>query len=345
MPNGGPILDRRLRATLIVLFASLVLGVIGYRFVEDTTWVHAIYVVVQVFSTVGLDEHQPISAAGRVYLIVLISVFLSAFTFAASLLVRRIGSGELGRSLRNHWREKRAYKMRNHIIVCGFGRVGKQLYDELQRTNCDVVVVERDAQLADDLASEGAAVVNGDATEEDILHRAGVRSARGLLAGLPEDADNVFVTLTAKEFNHSLRIIARANSEKSRSKLLFAGAESVVMPHEMGGQRMANALLRPIVAQFLEVVTGESPGLTLDEWTVPENSPLCGKTVSEARFRSEFSLSVLGIAKKGQKVEISGLQYVVLEPGDTLVVLGAAENVRALQPGRPPAAGSANSTS
>ena len=315
---------------LLVLLGTLVLGVVGYRYVEETTWMHAIYVVVQVFSTVGLDKHADISPAGRVYVVVLITVFLSAFTFATSLLVRQIGSGELGRALRQHWREKRAYKMRNHIIICGFGRVGRQMYDEMHRANRDVVVIEFNEALADQLAADGLAVINGDATEEDVLRRAGVENARGLLAGLPEDADNVFVTLTAKEYNHALRIVSRANSEKSRSKLMFAGAERVVMPHEMGGQRMANAILRPVVAEFLEVVTGESPGLTLDEWTIPQNCPLCGKSVSEARFRSQYNVSVLGIAKQGAGVDISNVQNTVLEPGDTLVVLGTADTLRKL---------------
>lgn len=330
MVTGGNGLGKRFRLTVLLLLGILVLGVVGYRFVENTTWLHAVYVVVQVFSTVGLDKYAPISPAGRVYVIVLITIFLSAFTFATSLLIRQVGSGELRRALRQHWREKKAYKMHSHIIICGFGRLGRQMYNEMHRVNREVVVIETDETLADQLAADGVAVINGDATEEEVLLRAGVEHAQGLLAGLPEDADNVFVTLTAKEYNHALRIVTRANSEKSRSKLMFAGAERVVMPQEMGGQRMANALLRPVVAEFLEVVTGESPGLTLDEWQIPQGSPLCGKSVSEARFRSQFDVSVLGIAKSGYGVDIANVQSTLMEPGDTLVLLGTAENLRKL---------------
>lgn len=324
------VLDKRFRLALVILLVSLIGGVVGYRFVEKTTWIDAVYVVVQVFSTVGLDKHHDISPAGRVYLVFLISVFLTGFTVAASLLVRHIGSGEMGRALRHHWREKKAHKMKDHIIICGFGRVGRQLQRELNRAEWDIVIVERDGDVADALAAKGAAVIQGDATEEETLMRAGVENAQGLLAGLPEDADNVFVTLTAKEYNPNIRIVSRADDEKSSSKLLFAGAKRVVMPQEMGGQRMANALMRPVLAEFLEVVTGESPGLWIDEWTVPAKCDMCGQTVSEVRFRTAFGVSVLGIAKAGQGVDVAEVPNAILETGDTLVVLGTAENLRKL---------------
>lgn len=318
----------RLWMAFLVILLSVVFGVIGFHVIEDRSWLDSLYVVVQIFSTVGLDKQEDLSPAGRALVIVLISVFLTGFTVAATMLVQELIAGQL--RLKQRWREKRANKMKTHYIVCGYGRLGRQTVNELSHSRCDVVVIEASEDVAQELTDRRIPVVVQDATDEDALRRAGVDKAVGLLSSLPDDADNVFVTLTARQMNPTIRIISRANTEKTSSKLYQAGAEQVVLPQEMGGKQMAYALVRPVVADFINYVTGASPDLQLGQWTVPKGSDIIGKTVREAQFRNQYGVTVLGVARGGKKVEILGWLDQVLEPGDTLVLLGPDENLQSM---------------
>ncbi|MFO7821509.1 MAG: potassium channel protein [Lentisphaeria bacterium] len=318
----------RLWAALLVILLSLVFGVIGFHIIEDRSWLDSLYVVVQIFSTVGLDKQADLSPAGRALVIVLITVFLTGFTAAATMVVQDVVGGHL--RLKQRWREKKANKMKGHYIVCGYGRLGRQTVTELAGSKNEVVVIESSEEVARELEDRGIPVVVQDATDEDALRRAGVEKAAGLITSLPDDADNVFVTLTARQMNPTIRIISRANSEKTSSKLYQAGVEQVVLPQEMGGKQMAYALVRPIVADFINYVTGASPDLQLGQWTVPKGSPVIGKTVREAQFRNKYGVTVLGMARGGRQVEILGWLDQVLDAGDTLVLLGADENLKSM---------------
>lgn len=309
----------------------LVGGVAGYKFIEDVTWLEAIYVVIQVFSTVGLEKPSPGTDAGRFFLIVLILVYLTSFTVALSVLVRYISSGDLARKLKTRWREQRAHRMKNHFIVCGCGRLGSQVVAALRTYECDILVVEQNEEVVDEVSATGLPVIHGDATEDGVLQRANVGEAQGLVATLADDAENVFLTLTAREYNTRLRIVARANSERSRRKLRLAGAEQVILPQNMGGDRIARVLLQPTVARFLEVVSGEGSDLVLRQWTVPEQSDLVGKTLGQTQFRTRFGLSVLGVAKSLYDIRVANVMGTVLEAGDTLIVLGPGEDFEHLR--------------
>lgn len=330
MKGRERILDFKLALAMGVLLGSLLLGVIGFHFVEGTSWLDSVYIVVQIFSTVGLDKTREISPAGRLFIVVLISVFLTSFTFAGSVFFKRIVSTDLRGRLVRHWREKRATKMNHHYIVCGHGRLGRMTVDELQRAGRRVVVVEKDEEEARMLANRNIPVIVGDATEDSHLQRANISEADGLVATLSDDADNVFVTLTAHQMNPALRIIARANNEKTSSKLKQAGAHRVVRPYEMGGKRLAYALIQPVVADFIDRVTGESHNLRIGQWTIPADSDLVGKNVRQAKFRSRFGVSVLGIAHSGGPVDIVGTEDDILQAGDTLVVLGPDDSLHDL---------------
>lgn len=316
----------RLWLALLVIVASVLLGVLGFRLVEQRSWLDSLYVVVQILSTVGLDKHQDLTPAGRGMVIVLITVFLSGFTLAATVLIQDLIGGQM--QLQKKWREKRANKMKGHYIVCGYGRLGRQTVSELSISKCDVVVIDSSEEVARELADDRIPVITQDATDEAALSRAGVENAMGLLTALPGDADNVFVTLSARQLNPKIRIVSRASSEKAVSKLYQAGAEQVVLPQEMGGKQMAYSVIQPVVADFIEYVTAGSPELRLGQWTVPDGCEIVGKTVREAQFRNKYGVSVLGIASKGRHVEIAGSLDQTLAAGDTLVLLGPSRNLK-----------------
>jgi len=312
------------------MVATIVLGVVGFHVLEDRSYLDSLYLVVQILSTVGLDKQADLSTQGRVFVIILIVVFLGGFTVAASIFIRQLML-EGGEKLKERLRERKAGKMKNHFICCGYGRLGGHTVKELLHFGCNVLVVETDEELADELTSDGLNVIVGDATEDEVLLKAGIKNATGLLTALADDADNVFVTLTARQLNPSIRIIARANSEKTRRKLIQAGAERLVLPHEMGGRRMAYALMRPLLADFIDKVMGEGGEQRLEQWSVPEGcDEIIGKTVKEAQFRNRYGVSVLGLARQGREVEIAGSADPKLQAGDTLIVIGRPEHLKKL---------------
>jgi voltage-gated potassium channel len=316
---------------LSTVIGCLVLGTVGLHVIEKLSWLDSVYLIVQIISTVGLDRVQKISPTGRLFIIFFVLIFMTFFTIALSLLMREMVNGRLREEIIRRWREKRAHKMQNHFIVCGHGRLGAQILSELQAEGRQAVVIEQDREIVDQLALGNSPVILGDATEDSILESAGIRQANGLLAALPDDADNVFITLTARQLNPTIRVITRANHEKTRNKLLRAGANRVVLPAEMGGKRMAYALIRPVVADFIDIVTGDqNHDLKLEQWNIPEGCDLIGKTVKDIQFRTRFGISVLGLAPAGGRVQLASSHDVLLNAGDTLVLLGSEESLAAL---------------
>lgn len=312
----------------LFMMATIVVGVFGFHVLENRSYLDSLYLVVQILSTVGLDKQNDISPGGRVFVIILIMVFLSGFTLAASIFVRQMIL-EGGQKLRNRFRERKAKKMKNHFICCGYGRLGNHTVKELVHFGCDIVVIENDESLANQLNSEeGITAIVGDATEDEVLLQAGIKNATGLLAALADDADNVFVTLTARQLNPAIRIVARANSDKTRRKLIQAGAERLVLPHEMGGRRMAYALMRPVLADFIDKVMGDGSHQRLEQWTIPEGCEVIGKTIKQAQIRNRYGVSVLGLARQGRDIEIAGTADPQLQIGDTLIVLGPPEKIK-----------------
>ncbi|MBN1863489.1 MAG: potassium channel protein [Victivallales bacterium] len=313
---------------IFFMATTIVVGVIGFHILESRSFLDSLYLVVQILSTVGLDKQADLSLGGRVFVIVLIMFFLGAFTAAASIFIRQIAL-DGGVKIRNKFRERKAKKMKKHYICCGFGRLGSHAVRELLGFGCDVVVIENDESILSQWDSESkATLIFGDATEDEMLLKAGIMDASGLLCALANDADNVFVTLTARELNPNIRIVARANSEKSRRKLVQAGAERLVLNYEMGGRKMAYALMRPVLADFIDkVMGGEGTSQRLEQWTVLENSGLVGKTIREAQIRSVYGVSVIGIARQGKEIEVAGSSDPVLKAGDTLIIIGPQDKV------------------
>jgi len=221
--------------------------------------------------------------------------------------------------------------MKNHYIICGFGRLGKIICRELKASNTPIVVVDNNPENRQVLEDEGIPYINDDATVEDVLIEAGIERAKGLVSVVASDADNVFITMTARGLNPSLFILARADEERTEKKLIRAGADRVVMPYLIGGQRMAQTILKPVVTDFLELtVHNRQIGLEMGELEVSENSKLDGVTLIDSGIRQEMDVIIVAISKKSGEMKFNPSSQTRIEAGDTLISLGKSEDLRKL---------------
>jgi len=229
----------------------------------------------------------------------------------------------------------------DHYIICGFGRIGAVVAEELRRENLPVVILEKDPDLLYELEREGHLFLAGDATTDESLLAAGVERAKGLFACVSQDAENVYITLSSRQFNPALTIIARADRYESVAKLERAGANRVLTPHQIGGKRIAQVMLRPTVTDFMDLAT-QGHNLQMEEILVQPGSELAGTTLITSGIRPRFNLMIIAIEKPGGKMTFNPHPEAVIEVGDTLIAVGPPENFAGLQAaGRPSGEGSA----
>ncbi len=323
---------RRILLSVLILLTVIIVGTVGYRLIEkDWTWTDAIYMTVITISTVGFREVHPLSQAGQLFASALIISSIGAVTYAALTLARIVLEQELGNALRGLRMQRKISSLSNHVVVCGYGRSGRQAADELCRDGVQVVAVDNETGKLSGPPPPGVYWLHGDATEEHVLHRAEVEHAQGLIATLPKDADNVFVALCARELNPGLKIVARANDERSVSKLRRAGVHRVILPDTIGGRRMASVLLRPAVMEFVNVLTGgETGGLRLEEFAVTESSSLVGKTLRDWSVRQRTGANIVGIKRGRGPVMLNPAADTTLSAGDILIALGHDEQLKKL---------------
>jgi voltage-gated potassium channel len=280
-------------------------------------------------STTGFMEVRPLSIAGRIFTILLILAGLIFLFYAIGILNAALFE-------RNFFKERAMQKkisaLKNHYIICGFGRMGEKIAQELASQKRPFIIIEKEPERLESMVDSKYLYVEGDATEDENLHKAGIIDARGLVATLDSDISNVFATLSARGMNPNLKIIARAEEESSRQKLLRSGADRVVLPYEIGGFRIAQALLRPtVLAYFDEIFSRSSIGLEIDEICLTERSPLVGKTLAESNIRSDFNLIIVAIYRHTGEIVYNPGSNTKLTSNDTLIVIGKADDLLKIQ--------------
>jgi voltage-gated potassium channel len=326
----------RLWLALGLLVFSFAVGVAGFMGIEHYSFVDAFYMTVITASTVGFGEVHPLSAVGRLFTSFYILFNLLVVAYLVSVLTTYIFDGELRHLFRMIRADQEIKSFRDHVIVCGFGRNGFKAYDELRHSGTRAVVVEQNQALlsaANDALHTQIPAVFGDATTETTLRQAGIAHAKALITTLPKDADNVFVALTARELNPDLIIISRASARSSVSKLISAGANSVVMPDEIGGSHMANLIIRPEVIKFLDMISGLDPNkLRLEELPYNELKPsMRGQSIRELDVRSRTGATIIALRRgQGGDLEVSPAADYRTAAGDVLLVLGNEEQIQAL---------------
>lgn len=321
-----------LRLQISVLFLLVVVsgGTIGYRMLENWRWLDSLYMTIITISTVGFKEVGDLSDAGRIHTIMLILAGVGTLGVTLSILFENFFQHQFKLVMEKRSMKKQIDALKDHTIVCGYGRMGKIIADELNRANKPLVVVDAVATKAEDLERDGLLVIKGNATEETILEQAGVKKASALVATLGTDADNLFLTLTARDMNPNLEIIARAENEGNTRKFTQAGATRVVSPFAIGAGHIVSLLTRPTVVDFVDLITGdEGVKLEVAQEDVTEDGPFQGRTLAEGHVRQKLGGMVIAIRKADQTLLFDPTPATRMDAGDCLFVMRSSATTTA----------------
>jgi len=317
---------------LRVAFSSLLLimfvGTLGYHFLEGWSLANSFYATIVTLGTVGFGDFYPITTAGKCFAIFLIVFGVGTMAYTFAVVMEVLMEGRLKRILGRGKLEKKINKMQDHYIICGYGKIGKLICTELAREGVEFVVVDNNPEVVSGIEDDGFTYINGSATEDKILLRAGIKRAKGVVCALPTDADNLYVVLTAKELNPDVYVLSRFEDNSSERRLLKAGADRVISPYRVGGMRMSQAILRPAMLDFIEITTRrQSLALRMEEVDVWKDSPVAGKNLEESGLRKTYGLIVVAIKKESGQMVFNPMASYVMKSGDKLITLGEEENL------------------
>ena len=312
----------------MVLLATLSVGVTGFHYLEGWNFVESLYATVVTISTVGYGDFSPRTSEGMLFTVFLIIVGVGTMLYTVGLVTETMIEGRLKIIMGKGRLEKMMRKMNNHYIICGCGRIGRLICRELAAEKVDFVVVDKDPEAIQKIEEEKYVYHQGDATHNKTLLAAGIKKARGIVCVLPSDAENLYVILTAKELNPGIFILSRSEDEESEHRLLRAGADRVMSPYAMGGMRMAMAVLRPAMLDFVEITTTrQSLELGMEEVSICEDSPYVGKLLEDSGIRQNYGLIVVAVKKESGKMIFNPLANYVIEKNDKLIAMGKLENI------------------
>jgi voltage-gated potassium channel len=323
------ILESKIHRILVLVVSILTLGTIGYMWLSNVSTIDALYMTVITVTTVGFGELHPFSPEEKVFTIFLILTSITVFGYAISAFSEYLVSGEFFERFKHKRVEKKIAKLKGHTIVCGYGRNGKQAIVKLGNYHMKYVVVERNKEMIEILDTNEVLNIEGDATLDETLQRAGIENASNLITALPSDADNLFVVLTANQLNPTCRIISRASNESSYSKLKIAGADNVIMPDKLGGNHMASLVATPDVIEFVDRLTieGETTA-NLEEIAVNDlPTKYINKTILDLDLRRQTGCTVIGYRNLEKDYIINPEANIKLIKDSHLIVLGRPEQI------------------
>jgi voltage-gated potassium channel len=313
------------------LLALLLIGSLGFVWLEGWNFFDALYMTVTTLTTVGYGEIHPLDRIGRLYNMVLILSGMGVMFYIVGSLARVVIEGELQAVLGRRKLIKHIRRLKNHYILCGFGRIGEIIARHLKDRGLSLVVVEHKPAMAPRLEELGHYFIVGDATREETLLEAGIERAKGLISVVSSDADNVYVVLTARSLNPNLFIVARGEDVGSEKKLLRAGANKVESPYRMGGQKMAQTIMRPTVVTFMELAMKEGVDWTMEEIAVGPASALLGVPLADSGIRQNLNLILVAIKRADGEMLFNPSHETQILAGDTLIALGLRKNLDALE--------------
>ncbi len=330
---------KALEKAVLLLCTIIAIGVAGYMLIEGGSFLDSLYMVIITITTIGYGEVFPLGIGGEIFTLFLIIAGVGTVGYtlvsAVEFMIENSLSGMMGR--RKMRREIES--MVGHYILCGYGRVGQHIADDLKAAGARFIIIERDANSAEKASKMGFPVIKDDATNDETLREAGIENAKGLVSALSSDAENLYITLTSRELCPHLFIVSRCDSEESEPKLRRAGADRVISPHSIGGRRMAAMLLKPTVWDYLDLVTRgqyiefniENLEWRIDDVEVQPNSYLDGKSIDEAKIYSLSGALVLAVKKRGLGFNTRPSKDTRLDPGDYIVAIGTVEQLAKLE--------------
>jgi voltage-gated potassium channel len=322
---------RQIAWLLAAVAATLLVGTIGFRETLHESWFQSFYRAVVTATLSGLDS-IPANNGSRIISLVLIAAGLTIIAYAGAVIVESIAGGVFTGALAERRRERTMEQMRDHFIICGYGRVGRRVAEEFRAADVPYLVLDFHEDAVAAAREDGVLLLEGDATRDENLRRAGLEHARGLVAASDSDADNLYVVLSARSARPDLTIVARASGADAERKLKLAGADRIVLPYATAGQVMANLVLKPQVTAFLDVVTtATGPDLQLAEIGVRETCPAAGRTIRELRIRHETGAIVVALRKTDGSFDTTPEPDTAIEVGDVLIGVGSPDEIRALE--------------
>lgn len=337
MPVSLAEISKKQRSNLfkagIYLFTVLLFGVLGFIYLENYSVIDAIYMTIITTTTVGFSEVKPLSDAGKIFTSILIVSSLGVVTYFLSQLTQDLFQTQLSFLFKGYVKKAKLKKMENHVIVCGYGRNGKQVVKELRSFDEKVVVIDKNHDIVINNIGQPIRFIEGDATSDETLLKADIKTSKALITSLPNDADNLYVVLTARSLNPKLNIISRASDESSENKLRIAGVDSVVMPERVGGAHMATMVTQPEVVEFLEHLNLHDEYSVMLEEIVCTDLPswLRGKPLKEVELRKKTGANIIGIKKTTGEFLINPSPDTILMDNYKLFVLGTKEQITALK--------------
>jgi voltage-gated potassium channel len=322
----------------IIAFSLLLIitaiGITGFMVIEGMTFTEAVYMTIITVATVGFKEVEPLSELGMWFTSFLIVISFGIFVYAVTSFARYVIDGFLRNYTRDRRMARKIRRLSNHVIICGYGRNGSQAAYDLSMHKVPFIVIENKPEIIETLRdSQDVLYIDGDATQDEVLQHAGIHEARAMITTLPEDADNLYVVLTAKGINPTMKIISRASNENSDFKLKRAGANNVIMPDRVGGQRMAKLVTQPDVAEFVDFIMLQEPDNVFLEELTCENLASCfdGRKISELDIRNQSGANIIGLRKADRSYIINPSQDVILSASDKLFVLGNVKQINQLR--------------
>ena len=325
---------RRLRQTIWLLVgvaATLAAGTVGFRLILDETWFQAFYRAVITATLTGLDTVPPSNGA-RLLSIVMVLAGLTIIAYAGAVIVEEFAGGVFSGVFAERRRERTIDKLDDHFIICGYGRVGRRVAEEFRASGVPYVVVDYSEEAIEEAREHGDLFIEGNATKDEDLARAGLASAKGLVAASDSDADNLYIVLSARSARPDLQIVARVSDEAAGKKLTLAGADRVVLPYATAGRTMANLVLRPQVTAFLDAVTtATGPDLHMAEIEVHRTCLQAGKTIRDIRVRHETGAIIVALRKRDGSFDTTPEPDATIEPGDVIVGVGTTDELQRLE--------------
>jgi voltage-gated potassium channel len=323
---------------VIIAFGLLliisVIGIVGYMVIERMTFTEAVYMTIITVATVGFKEVHPLSETGMWFTSFLIVISFGIFVYAVTAFARYIIDGVLRSYYRDRRMNRKIKKLSNHVIICGYGRNGSQAAYDLAMHRVPFIVIENNTDILAGLRDDQEVLyIDGDATQDEVLEHAGIQDARAMITTLPEDADNLYVVLTAKGMNPNIKIISRASNENSDKKLKRAGANNVIMPDRVGGQRMAKLVTQPDVAEFVDYIMLQEPDNVFLEELTCEKLASCfdGRVIRELEIRNRSGANIIGLRRADRSYIINPSHDVVLSSSDKLFALGTVSQINQLK--------------
>ncbi|WP_457610431.1 potassium channel family protein [Lutibacter sp.] len=327
------IVKAKLYISLLLLVTVLAIGIIGFIIISNDTLVDAVYMTIITMSTVGFGTLHELNQTEKIFTIILIILSIAVYGYSVTALTEYLAKDNFFQLLKYKKMQQKIQKLKNHTVVCGYGRNGRQAVVRLKKFNMPYVVIEKDKELLEELDRNNILYIEGDATGDEALEKAALENAKSLITALPSDADNLFVVLSARQINKDFTIISRASNESSCSKLMIAGATNIIMPDKIGGEHMASLVVTPDLVEFVEKLTiTEECSTNLEEIAINDlPSEFLDKTILDLDVRRKSGCTVIGFKTSKNEYIINPEATTKLEPNSNLIVLGRPNQIKKLR--------------